>query len=67
MLAESGIDSTLTIVGEHTNDYIQFSYGSTSWTSSDSNGDASCQLVGDDWNKNGPEGCPNAMAITRAF
>lgn len=62
-LMKSGMDKTLTIVGEHTNDYIQFSYGSTSWTSSDTEGDASCKLVGDDWDKNGPKGCPDARAV----
>ncbi|KAI4858757.1 hypothetical protein F4820DRAFT_204727 [Hypoxylon rubiginosum] len=66
-LKESGMDNTLTMVGEHTNDYIQFSYGSTSWTSNDTKSDASCKLVGDNWDKNGPKGCPNAMAVTRTF
>ncbi|KAK8069450.1 hypothetical protein PG994_006066 [Apiospora phragmitis] len=61
---KSGMDSTLTTVGEHTNDYIQFHYGSTSWTSFDTKGDASCKLVGDNWDKNGPKGCPNAMAVS---
>ncbi|UNI17167.1 hypothetical protein JDV02_003543 [Purpureocillium takamizusanense] len=66
-LKESGMDNTLTMIGEHTNDYIQFSYGSTSWTSTDTNGDASCKLVGNNWDKDGPKGCPNAMAVTRTF
>ncbi|PWI64133.1 hypothetical protein PCL_12117 [Purpureocillium lilacinum] len=62
-LKKSGMDSTLTMVGQHTNDYIQFSYGSTSWTSTDTDGDASCKLVGNNWDKDGPKGCPNAMAV----
>lgn len=66
-ITESGMDNTLSMVGEHTNDYIQFNYGSTSWTSSDTEGDASCKLVGDNWNQNGPTGCPNAMAIVSYF
>ncbi|GAW14582.1 hypothetical protein ANO14919_039850 [Xylariales sp. No.14919] len=66
-ISASGMDQTLTLIGEHTNDYIQFYYGSASWTSSDTEGDASCKLVGNDWDKNGPQGCPNGMAATRTF
>lgn len=59
-----GMQETLTIVGEHTNDYIQFYYGSKAWRSGDTTGDAKCNLKGDDWGK-GPTGCPNAMAAVR--
>ncbi|KAL6788909.1 hypothetical protein GGI42DRAFT_337863 [Trichoderma sp. SZMC 28013] len=62
----SGMDDTLTITGDHTKDYIQFSYGSTQWKSSDTQGAASCTLL-DQWNKDGPRGCPNAEAVTRKF
>ncbi|PWI71638.1 hypothetical protein PCL_11732 [Purpureocillium lilacinum] len=61
-----GMQETLTIVGEHTNDYIQFYYGSKAWRSGDTTGDAKCNLKGDDWGK-GPTGCPNAMAASRTF
>ncbi|KAK2606049.1 hypothetical protein QQS21_003567 [Conoideocrella luteorostrata] len=64
---EKGMAKTLTLVGEHTNDYIQFSYGDKSWTSNDDKGDATCKLVGDNWDKDGPKGCPNAKAVVRNF
>jgi len=45
------------ITGEHENDYIQFTYGSLSWTSKDKTGAANCSNGG--WNpRNGPV-CPN--------
>ncbi|KAH0556757.1 hypothetical protein GP486_005454 [Trichoglossum hirsutum] len=62
-LQENGMTNTLTIIGEHTNDYIQFAYGTTSWTSNTKDGNAHCALNGNDWNKNGPSGCPAAAAI----
>jgi hypothetical protein len=66
-LQESGLQNTLVITGEHTNDYIQFTYGSTSWTSGTNNGNANCTLNGNDWNKSGPPGCPEAPAIVSVF
>lgn len=63
-LKEDGMSETLTVIGEHTNDYIQFHYGSTSWTSGTNDGKASCQLNGDDWNKNGPQGCPAPAIVS---
>lgn len=67
-LKEDGMDETLTVVGEHTDDYIQFYYGSTAWRSTDTEGDASCKLVGDNWAVSGPGGdCPNAMAVVSCF
>lgn len=65
-LHEPGMDESLFVTGEHTGDYIQFSYGSTSWRSTDNKGDASCQLVGDNWDTNGPQGCPT-MALVSQF
>ncbi|KAI1740086.1 hypothetical protein F4680DRAFT_448280 [Xylaria scruposa] len=62
-----GMQETLTIVGEHTNDYIQFYYGKNlSWTLGDTEGNAKCSLWGDDWG-DGPSGCPNAAAAARNF
>ncbi|KZZ94360.1 hypothetical protein AAL_05327 [Moelleriella libera RCEF 2490] len=60
---KSGIDDTLTTVGEHVKDYIRFTYGSASWTLTTTNGDASCKLVGNNWNKDGLKGCANSKAI----
>jgi hypothetical protein len=58
-----GMTNELVIVGEHVNDYVQFTYGSLSWTSGTTTGDyAYCTLKGDDWDKNGPPNCPNAPA-----
>ncbi|KAI0443025.1 hypothetical protein F4803DRAFT_550595 [Xylaria telfairii] len=66
-ITAEGMHDTLTIVGEHTNDYIQFYYGSNvNWTTHDTQGDAKCSLQGDDWG-NGPSGCPNAAAAARTF
>lgn len=62
-LQENGMKHALVITGEHTNDYIQFSYGLTSWTSGTTDGDAQCTLKGEDWSENGPPGCPAAPAI----
>lgn len=62
-LQENGMKNPLKITGEHTKDYIQFTYGSTSWTSGTKDGNAHCTLKGSDWSKNGPSGCPNAAAI----
>ncbi|KAK1847354.1 fg-gap repeat domain-containing protein [Colletotrichum chrysophilum] len=65
-LQKGGMKDKLKIVGEHVNDYIQFYYGSASWTSWTTEGSAKCKLVGDNWNKDGPGKCPT-MAITRQF
>ena len=62
----SGLSDTLVITGEHTNDYIQFTYGATSWTSSNTYGIANCTLQGSNWDPNGPSGCPQAAAIVSA-
>lgn len=62
-LKENGLPQELIIIGEHTNDYIQFYYGTTAWTSGTTNGNANCQLNGRDWNKGGPSGCPAGEAI----
>ncbi|RYP12592.1 hypothetical protein DL765_007223 [Monosporascus sp. GIB2] len=66
-ISEVGMKDTLVITGEHTNDYILFNYGSVSWTSSQTDGDARCSLEEEDWDKNLPPGCPNAAAIMRTF
>ncbi|KAJ6437230.1 aspartate-tRNA ligase [Purpureocillium lavendulum] len=65
-LTVPGMQETLIIVGEHTNDYMQFYYGNKAWRSGDRKGDARCSLKGQDWGK-GPTGCPNAMAASRTF
>ena len=52
----------LLLVGQHTNDYIQFCYGDLAWTTGTTDGKNKCQLVSDDWNKDGPGACP-AMAL----
>ncbi|KAN0067299.1 hypothetical protein V8E54_014562 [Elaphomyces granulatus] len=62
----NGLANNLIITGEHSNDYIQFTYGSTSWLSGTTSGQAHCSLDGKDWNTKGPQGCP-APAITRSF
>lgn len=64
-LQKNGMKNALVITGEHSNDYIQFAYGSTSWTSGTTNGDAHCTLKGENWKKDGPPGCPSAPAIVR--
>lgn len=61
-----GLSDTLVITGEHTHDYIQFSYGAISWTSSTTDGKANCTLKGANWNQKGPSGCPKAAAIVSA-
>lgn len=64
-IQEEGMPKPLVVVGEHTNDYIQFTYGDVSWKSSDETGKGHCKLKGDNWKA--PEGCPNAMMSTREF
>jgi hypothetical protein len=64
-IQETGMNNPLVVTGEHTNDYIQFSYGTASWTSGTTDGDNNCTLKGSDWNKEGPK-CPG-MAQTRQF
>jgi len=54
----------LTMVGEHADDYIQFSTKMASWKSSTISGQASCHLVGHDWNSQGPQGCPSAGIVS---
>jgi hypothetical protein len=56
----------LIITGEHEHDYIQFESGGNSWLSGTTTGPATCQLVGDDWNKDGPQNCPSPL-ISRQF
>ncbi|KAK6066218.1 esterase family protein [Seiridium cupressi] len=56
---EDGMDTELLVVGEHTKDYIQFTYGDQSWTSSSTSGTPSCKLNGDNWDSSGPK-CPGA-------
>jgi hypothetical protein len=63
-LQENGMKNALVITGEHTNDYIQFAYGSTFWTSGTKDGNAHCTLKGDDWNKSGPSGCPAPAIVS---
>jgi hypothetical protein len=64
ILKEDGMSEELTVIVEHTNDCIQFNYGSTSWTSGTEDGKASCKLDGDDWNKKGPQGCPAPAVVS---
>ena len=59
----NGLANSLVVTGEHTNDYIQFAYGSTSWQSGTTGGQAHCSLSGNNWNAKGPQGCPKAQAI----
>ncbi|RYP63721.1 hypothetical protein DL771_009146 [Monosporascus sp. 5C6A] len=66
-LQEAGMNHELKVVGQHTNDYMHFWYGDINWTSGTAEGEAFCKLDGDDWDKNGPQGCPNAPAIARDF
>jgi hypothetical protein len=47
------LPNTMAITGEHQNDYIQFTYGSLSWTSRTTSGPATCSNGG--WNpRDGP-------------
>ena len=55
----------VTIVGEHVNDYIQFTSGASMWRSDTTAGPASCNLLGADWNEDGPQ-CPGPE-IQRTF
>ena len=48
-LMEEGMKEALIIVGEHANDYIQFTYGDQFWQSSDTEGTPSCTLIGNNW------------------
>lgn len=66
-IQEDGMEKPLVVVGEHSDDYIQFTYGDVHWQSKDTGGKAHCKLKGEDWNKQGPQGCPNAMASSREF
>ena len=61
-IQEDDMKEALVITGEHSNDYIQFTYGETSWTSGTTNGDAKCTLKGSDWSKDGPAACPDGEA-----
>ena len=64
-IQETGMSNPLMVTGEHTNDYIQFSYGTASWVSGTTDGDNNCTLKGSDWSKEGPK-CPG-MAQARQF
>lgn len=66
-IQEEGMPKPLVVVGEHSGDYIQFTYGDVSWKSGDTSGKGHCKLKGNDWDKKGPQGCPNAMASSREF
>ena len=50
------------ITGEHENDYIQFTYGSVSWTSRTTSGPATCSNGG--WNPRGGPSCLGSLAPT---
>lgn len=63
-IKKDGMSDTLVIVGEHAGDYIRFTYGSSYWSSSDTEGDASCKLVGDNWNENGPGDCDSGAEVS---
>ncbi|KPM41745.1 hypothetical protein AK830_g4814 [Neonectria ditissima] len=66
-LKEDGMSEELVVIGEHTNDYIQFYYGDTAWRSTDTEGAAACTMVGDDWPQEGPGDCPaSAVVIPRS-
>lgn len=49
---DSELPSPIVIVGEHVNDYVQFSYGSLQWTSRTTSGPATCTNGG--WDPNRP-------------
>lgn len=49
------LPSPLSITGEHENDYVQFTYGTLSWTSKKANGKAKCTNGG--WDPRGGPGC----------
>lgn len=63
-IKEAGMAQELVVTGEHVNDYIQFSYGETAWTTLDTEGVALCNLVGENWPAEGPRGCPSAAAVS---
>lgn len=48
-LKEGNMKEELVIVGQHVNDYIQFSYGDQWWQSSTTEGTPNCTMIGDDW------------------
>lgn len=54
----------LVIVGEHENDYVQFTYGSLSWTSRTTSGPATCSIGG--WNPTGGPVCGSRTGNTNA-
>ncbi|KAI0858816.1 hypothetical protein F4860DRAFT_526722 [Xylaria cubensis] len=58
---------TLKIVGEHTNDYIQFYYGDVAWRTTTDSGPASCKIIGDNWDQNGPANCPSPAISVAQF
>ncbi|KAI0190469.1 hypothetical protein EV127DRAFT_495166 [Xylaria flabelliformis] len=64
-LQEGGMKETLKIVGEHTNDYIQFYYGDIAWRTTTDSGPASCKMIGDNWDQNGPANCPSPAIFFR--
>ena len=45
---DSKLPNPIVITGEHKGDYIQFTYGSLSWKSTDKGGQASCNVGGQD-------------------
>ncbi|KAB8296273.1 hypothetical protein EYC80_009047 [Monilinia laxa] len=49
------LPNTIAITGEHENDYIQFIYGTLSWTSKKANGGAQCTTGG--WDLRKDPGC----------
>jgi hypothetical protein len=63
-LKEDGMSNALTVVGEHQKDYIQFHYGDVAWTSGDTQGAATCKLVGDNWSNDGPVNCPTMAVVS---
>ncbi|KAF7938003.1 uncharacterized protein EAE97_007799 [Botrytis byssoidea] len=49
----------LSITGEHENDYVQFTYGTLSWTSKKANGKA--KFTNDGWDPRGGPGCDHNL------
>ncbi|KAF2280019.1 uncharacterized protein EI97DRAFT_454956 [Westerdykella ornata] len=64
-IQEEGMSKGLQVIAEHENDYIQFYYGDVAWTSGTTEGEATCKLVGDNWDTESPVQCDQGARSRR--
>lgn len=73
VIEEKGMSRSLTVVGQHTDDYIQFTYGDDLWFTAGArmlgtnSGDGRCGLKGSkNWDTKGPQ-CPGKSIVSIAL